>query len=238
MDVFFAEMIGTALLILLGNGVVANVALKETKGHNSGWIVICAGWGFAVFVAVASVADISGAHLNPAVTVGLAAAGKTAWSTVPSYVLAQMTGALVGASLVFLFYRPHYHVTDDVDAKLATFCTGPAIRSLPTNFLCEVLATAVLVLAVLMHAPARIFTIDGRQAVDTPSSMGDSGAARSATHKASEVLAEGAPLTEIPASVAAAAVDTPGVRDQIMNVTAVAAAAPSTPGRTRTTLPA
>jgi len=166
-DVFFAEMIGTALLILLGNGVVANVALKETKGHNSGWIVICAGWGFAVFVAVASVADISGAHLNPAVTVGLAAAGKTAWSTVPSYVLAQMTGALVGASLVFLFYRPHYHVTDDVDAKLATFCTGPAIRSLPTNFLCEVLATAVLVLAVLMHAPAHIFTIDGRQAVDT-----------------------------------------------------------------------
>jgi len=165
-EVFLAEMIGTALLILLGNGVVANVVLKETKGHDSGWIVICAGWGFAVFVAVACVADISGAHLNPAVTVGLAAAGKMAWSTVPGYIMAQMTGALVGAALVYVFYRPHYDVTDDADAKLATFCTGPAIRSLPRNFLCEVLATAVLVLAVLMHVPAGIFTIDGLQEVD------------------------------------------------------------------------
>jgi len=166
-DVFLAEMIGTALLILLGNGVVANVVLNETKGHASGWIVICAGWGFAVFVAVACVADISGAHLNPAVTVGLAAAGKMAWSAVPGYIMAQMTGALVGAALVFVFYQSHYHVTDNADAKLATFCTGPAIRSLPTNLLCEVLATAVLVLAVLMHVPAGIFTIDGRQTVDT-----------------------------------------------------------------------
>ena len=95
MDVFFAEMIGTAVLILLGNGVVANVVLRETKGHDSGWIVICAGWGFAVFVAVACVADISGAHLNPAVTIGLAVASKMAWSAVPGYIMAQMTGALV-----------------------------------------------------------------------------------------------------------------------------------------------
>ncbi|MEC9010085.1 MAG: MIP/aquaporin family protein [Planctomycetota bacterium] len=166
MDVFFAEMIGTAVLILLGNGVVANVVLKETKGNDSGWIVICAGWGFAVFVAVACVADISGAHLNPAVTIGLAAAGKMAWSAVPGYIMAQMTGALVGASLVYLFYRPHYSVTDDPDGKLATFCTTPAIRNLPASFLCEVLATAVLVLAVLMHVGPELRAIDGLLVTD------------------------------------------------------------------------
>jgi glycerol uptake facilitator protein len=165
-EAFCAELIGTALLIVLGNGVVANVVLKETKGHDSGWMVICAGWGFAVFVAVACVGDISGAHLNPAVTIGLATAGLFEWGQVPGFVVAQMTGALVGASLVFLFYRSHYLVTDDADAKLATFCTAPAIRTLPTCVLCEVLATAVLVLAVLMHVPARIFTVDGLQAVD------------------------------------------------------------------------
>jgi len=166
MEDFLAELVGTALLILLGNGVVANVVLKETKGYDAGWIVICAGWGFAVFVAVAAVGDISGAHLNPAVTVGLAAAGKMAWLEVPGYIMAQMTGALVGASLVYQFYLPHYSVTDDPDAKLATFCTIPAIRHLPTNFLCEVLATAVLVLAVLMHVGPDIKTIDGLQVTD------------------------------------------------------------------------
>lgn len=163
MEVFVAELVGTALLILLGNGVVANVVLKGTKGHDAGWIVICAGWGFAVFVAVACVGEISGAHLNPAVSIGLAAAGagEMTWSRLPEYVSAQMIGAVLGASLVFLFYRPHYSATDDADAKLATFCTGPAIRTKPTNFFCEVLATAVLVLAVLMHVPAEFAMSDG-----------------------------------------------------------------------------
>lgn len=155
MEVFLAELIDTSLLIFLGNGVVANVLLKQTGGNNSGWIVICAGWGLAVFVAVACVGDISGAHLNPAVTIGLA------WLKVPEYLIAQMAGALLGASLVYWFYRPHYSVTDDANAKLATFSTGPAIRTLPTNFLCEVLATAILVLAVLLHAPVKFAARDG-----------------------------------------------------------------------------
>ena len=161
MEVFLAELIGTSLLIFLGNGVVANVVLKQTGGNNSGWIVICAGWGLAVFVAVACVGDISGAHLNPAVTIGLAVANRFAWLKVPEYLIAQMAGALLGASLVYWFYRPHYLVTDDANAKLATFSTGPAIRTLPTNFLCEVLATAVLVLAVLLHAPVEFAASDG-----------------------------------------------------------------------------
>ena len=158
---YFAEFIGTAILILLGNGVVANVVLKQTKGHASGWIVICAGWGFAVFVAVACVGTISGAHINPAVTLGLAAAGKFNWALVPGYVTAQMIGAVVGTVLVYLSYRSHYAATDDAEGKLATFCTGPAIRHIPTNFLCEIIATTVLLLAVLLHVPANFQLGDG-----------------------------------------------------------------------------
>ena len=150
MDPYLAEFIGTALLILLGNGVVANVVLSETKGHDSGWIVICAGWGFAVFTAVACVGEFTGAHINPAVTIGLAAAGELESSLVPGYICAQMLGAIVGAVLVYLFYRNHYDVTPDKDAKLATFCTAPNIRSLPTNFFCEAVATFVLIYAVLL----------------------------------------------------------------------------------------
>ncbi|WP_293760583.1 MIP/aquaporin family protein [uncultured Aquitalea sp.] len=154
MNPLFGEFIGTALLVLLGNGVVANVLLKNTKGHNSGLIVIAFGWAMAVFVGVFSVAAISGAHLNPAVSVALAVAGKFAWSKVPGYVLAQMLGGMAGAFLVWLMYRQHYETTDDAGLKLATFCTGPAIRSLPGNLLSEVLATFVLVFAILsMVAP-------------------------------------------------------------------------------------
>ncbi len=154
MNPLFGEFIGTALLVLLGNGVVANVLLKNTKGHNSGLIVIAFGWAMAVFVGVFSVAAISGAHLNPAVSVALAVAGKFAWSKVPGYVLAQMLGGMAGAFLVWLMYRQHYESTDDAGLKLATFCTGPAIRSLPGNLLSEVLATFVLVFAILsMVAP-------------------------------------------------------------------------------------
>ena len=152
MSTFLAEIVGTAVLILLGNGVVANVALKRTKGENSGWIVITTAWGAAVFVAVAMVAPISGAHINPAVTLGLAAAGSFPWASVPAYWAAQMIGALIGATLVWLVYHQHYELTDDKDAKLATFCTAPAIQSPMRNAFSEVVGTFVLVLAVLMMA--------------------------------------------------------------------------------------
>ena len=130
MHPYLAELIGTTVLILLGNGVVANVVLSGTKGHGAGWIVITAGWGFAVFTAVVCVADVSGAHINPAVTIGIAAAGvgDFGWADVPGYLAAQMIGAVLGAGLVYFFYQPHYAATDDADAKLGTFCTGPAIR--------------------------------------------------------------------------------------------------------------
>lgn len=157
---YVAEFIGTAILILLGNGVVANVVLRDTKGNNAGWIVICAGWGFAVFTAVLCVGQFSGAHLNPAVTVGLAVAGAFEWELVARFVSAQMTGAIAGAILVYIFYKPHYDATDDADAKLATFCTAPNIRTLPFNFFSEVVATFVLVYAVLLMAEPS-FTIPG-----------------------------------------------------------------------------
>ena len=128
MHPYAAEFLGTAILILLGNGVVANVVLQKNKGHGAGWIVITAGWGFAVFTAVLCVADFSGAHLNPAVTIGLAVGTSFEWNLVAGYILAQMSGAIVGAVLVYVFYMPHYAVTDNADDKLATFCTAPAIR--------------------------------------------------------------------------------------------------------------
>lgn len=149
MDKYFAEFLGTALLILLGNGVVANVLLKQTKGQGSGWLVITTGWGLAVFTAVLCVADVSGAHINPAVTIGVAAAGLFEWQQVPGYIAAQMLGAIAGGALVFLFYKDHYAATDDADAKLGTFCNAPAIRNPPLNLFCEAIATFVLVYAVL-----------------------------------------------------------------------------------------
>ncbi len=152
MSPYFAEMLGTAILILLGDGVVANVVLRKTKGHDSGWIVITWGWGMGVFVAVLAVGESSGAHINPAVTVGLAAAGKFPWSDVPLYILAQAAGAALGATLVWIHYRSHFAETEDSDAKLAVFCTGPAIRKPLENFVGEVIGTTVLLLAVLLMA--------------------------------------------------------------------------------------
>ncbi len=152
MNPFIGEVIGTALLILLGNGVVANVVLTGTKGNGAGWIVITWGWGMAVFVAVFTVAAFSGAHLNPAVSVGLAVAGKFAWGQVPAYVAAQFLGAMAGATLVWLMYRPHFARTDDPDLKLACFCTAPAVRDAPANVISEVVGTFVLVFAVLFLA--------------------------------------------------------------------------------------
>lgn len=152
MNPFLGEVIGTALLILLGNGVVANVVLKDTKGQDSGWIVITWGWAMAVFVAVFIVAAFSGAHLNPAVSVGLAVAGKFEWARVPAYVVAQFLGAFIGSFLVWLLYRPHFAATEDQDHKLAVFCTGPAIRDTAANLISEALGTFVLVFAVLFLA--------------------------------------------------------------------------------------
>ena len=173
MQPYVAEFSGTALLILLGNGVVANVVLKQTKGHSGGWIVITAGWALAVFTAVACVAPYSGAHLNPAVTVGLALAGSFGWSEVAPYVAAQLLGAVCGAGLVFAFYLPHYAATDDPAAKLATFATGPAIRSPVSNLFCEVVGTFVLVWAVLLATkPGFHLALDGGSPQHVPVGLG------------------------------------------------------------------
>ena len=149
MTPFLGELVGTMLLILLGNGVVANVVLQRTKGHNSGWIVISFAWAMAVFVGVFISSAASKAHLNPAVTFGLAVAGKFGWGEVGPYILAQMIGAAIGAFLVWVHYLPHFAVTEDQNAKLAVFCTGPAIRHTFSNFLGEAIGTFVLVYAVL-----------------------------------------------------------------------------------------
>src|SRR3546814_5477473 len=130
MSPYVAEFIGPALLILLGNGVVANVVLQKTNGYSSGWIVITFGWAIAVFTGVFVVGQFSGAHINPAVTIGLALAGKFAWIKVVPYIACQLGGALIGACLVYLTYRGHYNATDDADGKKATFCTAPDIRNL------------------------------------------------------------------------------------------------------------
>lgn len=156
MTPFIAEFIGTFLLLLLGDGVVANVVLNKTKGNNSGWIVITFGWAIAVFVAVFVVAPFSGAHINPAVTLGLALTGNFEWSMVPSYLIAQFLGGAFGAGLVWLHYRNHFEETEDGEAKLAVFCTGPAIRNTASNLISEIIGTFVLVFGVLYIAGAMV----------------------------------------------------------------------------------
>ena len=152
MSPFLAELIGTMLLITLGDGVVANVVLQKSKGQNSGWIVITTGWALAVTIGVYSVNAISGAHLNPAVTIGLAAIGKFSWALVPGYLTAQMAGAFLGSVLVWLAYLPHWRETPDQGTKLAVFCTAPAIRNTFANLITEIIGTAVLVCGVLAIA--------------------------------------------------------------------------------------
>lgn len=149
MSVFTAEMIGTGILILLGDGVVAAVLLNRSKAQNAGWIVITFGWGMAVALAVFAVIQYSGAHINPAVTIGLASIGQVAWSRVPEYLAGQFTGAFIGAVLVWLAYLPHWGVTEDKGLKLAVYSTGPAIRNYPQNVVTEVIGTFVLVFGVL-----------------------------------------------------------------------------------------
>ena len=156
MTPFIAEFLGTFLLILLGNGVVANVVLQDTKGHSGGWIVITVGWAMGVFVGVFVAQDYSGAHINPAVTVALAAAGKFAWAKVGGYVLAQVLGAAAGASCVWLTYIQHYNRTNDPGLKLATFSTIPQIRNNGANFFSELIGTFVLLIAVLFLTPPNI----------------------------------------------------------------------------------
>ena len=152
MQAFAAELIGTCILVVLGDGVVANVVLARTKGNGSGWIVITTGWGLAVAVAVYSVGRISGAHINPAVTVGLASIGQFPWANVGPYLAAQMIGAFLGAVVVWVTYRPHWDATDDAAAKLAVFATGPEIRSTGSNLVTEIVGTGVLVFGVLAIA--------------------------------------------------------------------------------------
>ncbi|WP_297797373.1 MIP/aquaporin family protein [uncultured Eudoraea sp.] len=160
MTPFIAELIGTFLLILLGCGVVANVVLKDTKGHNSGWIVITTGWALAVYIGVLVAAPYSGAHINPAVSIALAAAGEFAWDLVPSYLLAQLIGAILGATLVWLIYKDHFDRTEEQSSKLGVFSTIPAIRNTFPNLLGEISGTFVLVFAVLFFTDATILDSD------------------------------------------------------------------------------
>ncbi|MBB6170765.1 glycerol uptake facilitator protein [Nocardiopsis mwathae] len=147
--VYVAEFIGTMILILLGGGVVAGVVLAKSKAHAGGWIVITLGWGMAVAMAVYTVGQYSGAHINPAVTIGLTSIGEFDPKLVPGYIAAQIAGAFTGAVLVYLAYFAHWKHTDDPDAKLAVFSTAPAVRNIPANFTTEVIGTAMLVLGVL-----------------------------------------------------------------------------------------
>ncbi|ASG67194.1 glycerol uptake facilitator protein [Francisella halioticida] len=152
LEACIAEFIGTMLLILLGNGVVAGVVLNKTKSHNGGWVVITFAWGLAVFIGVLVAGPISGAHLNPAVTLALALAGKFSWVWVVPFIVSQVLGAMLGQLLVWTIYYPHYSATNDVDFKLATCCTAPAIKCIPSNLISEIVGTFVLIFAILtMH---------------------------------------------------------------------------------------
>jgi len=148
-----AEIIGTMILILLGDGVCANVALKKTGGNSSGLIVIASGWAFAVFVAAAVTGAVSGAHLNPALTIGLALSGKFSWAMVIPYIISQMTGAFLGACLVYVQYKDHFDATDDPAIKKGVFCTAPSIRNYPRNLISEIIGTFILVFAILYIIP-------------------------------------------------------------------------------------
>lgn len=150
MTPYLAEFIGTMLLIILGDGVVAGTLLRHSKGENAGWIVIVISWGLAVALAIYAVGKYSGAHINPAVTIALAMNGSFPWQEVPGYCLAQLSGAFVGASIVWIHYLPHWKLTEDKNTKLAVFCTAPAIRSTAPNFISEFIGTMILILGLLL----------------------------------------------------------------------------------------
>ena len=154
MTPFVAELLGTALVVTIGDGVVANNILPNTKGNNGGLITIVLGWVIAVFIGVYATSGISGGHLNPAVTIAFAAAGKFSWALVPSYILAQILGAMLGALLVWMIYKDQFNESKDQAAQLAVFSTGPSIRNLPQNFIVETLATLVFLLGIFFIKPA------------------------------------------------------------------------------------
>ncbi len=154
MHPYLAEFLGTMLLLLMGVGVVANVSLKNSFANGAGWVVITFGWGFGVFIGVIVAGPYSGAHINPAVSIGLAVAGKFPWQEVPPYILAQVAGAISGALIAWLQFSDHYNLTEDKDAILGTFCTGPAIKNTPKNLFSELTGTFVLVFVVLYLSDA------------------------------------------------------------------------------------
>jgi glycerol uptake facilitator protein len=163
MDAFVAEFVGTSLLITMGSGVVANVVLKGTKGNNSGWIVITTAWALGVFIGVVVAGPYSGAHLNPAVSIGLAIAGYFEWNMVPSYVLAQILGAMFGATISWLVYKDHFDATEDPGLKFAPFGTAPAIRNLPSNLFSEIIGTSVLIIVILYSTDPVISDFNGQE---------------------------------------------------------------------------
>jgi len=160
---FVAELIGTMILIIFGGGVCAGVNLKKSLSHQSGWIVIAFGWGFAVMIAAYVAGNYSGAHLNPALTIGLAMAGKFAWSQVPVYIVAQMLGAFLGAVVVWLHYLPHWKETEDPAAKLGVFSTGPSIPHIASNLISEIIGTFALVFILLAWGAEGMKFADGLQ---------------------------------------------------------------------------
>ena len=160
MTTFVAEIVGTFFLMLLGLGVNANVVLKDTKASSGGWLLITTGWAFSVYVGVLIAAPYSGAHINPAVTIGLAAAGRFPWTEVPNYILAQFIGAMLAAFIIWLNYKDHFKRTEDKDLKLGVFSTAPAIPNTMLNLLAEITGTFVLVFAVLYFTDARIIESD------------------------------------------------------------------------------
>ena len=153
------ELVGTFVLILLGDGVVACTTLGKSKGLGGGWVVITLGWGLAVMCGVFIAGPYSGAHLNPAVTLGLAAAGKFAWSGVLPFIIAQMIGGFLGAVAVYIFYKDHFDATEDPNTKLGVFCTMPAVRNLWRNFFCEALASWLLVFVILVFLKNQYYLI-------------------------------------------------------------------------------
>lgn len=170
MSPYTAEVIGTMMLILFGNGVVANVVLARTKGNDAGWIVIAAGWGIAVFVGAFCANEFSGAHLNPAVSVAMVIAGKMSVLDAGGYIVAQFVGAIIGGALVYFFYREHFNVTEDADAKLACFCTAPNIRKSAQAFFCEAVGTFALILPIFLMATPSL--IQGETPADSDPLLG------------------------------------------------------------------
>lgn len=171
MDEFVAEFVGTSLLIAMGSGVVANVVLNKTKGQNSGWMVITTAWALGVFIGVVVAGPYSGAHLNPAVSIGLAIAGDFAWAMVPKYILAQILGAMFGSTIAWLVYKDHFNATEDPGLKFAPFGTAPAIRNYSSNLISEIVGTSVLIIVILYSTEPMLNDTNG-----TPIGLGSLGA--------------------------------------------------------------